>query len=82
MEAGMCDGLALGHCVLCFAEASEAEVARCEMPVPHELEAALLDEIGGKGETVVAFALLRWGGSPARDRLRIGQLDANAPLLG
>src|ERR1035441_205149 len=51
--------LALGHCELCFAGASEAEVARCEMPVPHELEAELLDEIGVKGETVVAFALLR-----------------------
>ena len=59
MEAGMGGGMALGHCELCFAGASEAEVARCEMPVPHELEAALLDEIGGKGETVVAFALLR-----------------------
>jgi Fe-S-cluster containining protein len=59
MEAGQGDGMALGHCELCFAGASEAEVARCEMPVPHELEAALLDEIGGKGETVVAFALLR-----------------------
>ncbi|MGD0902849.1 MAG: YkgJ family cysteine cluster protein [Terracidiphilus sp.] len=59
MEAGMGGGMALGHCELCFAGASEAEVARCEMPVPHELEAGLLDEIGGKGETVVAFALLR-----------------------
>jgi hypothetical protein len=29
------------------------------MPVPHQLEAELLDEIGAKGETVVAFALLR-----------------------
>jgi hypothetical protein len=55
----MGDGLALGHCELCFAGASEAEVARCEMPVPHEFEATLLDEIGAKGETVVAFALLR-----------------------
>jgi len=53
------EGLALGHCELCFVGASEAEVARCEMPVPHELEAGLLEEIGVKGETVVAFALLR-----------------------
>jgi Fe-S-cluster containining protein len=59
MEAEAGGGLALGHCELCFAGASEAEVARCEMPVPHELEAGLLDEIGVKGETVVAFALLR-----------------------
>jgi Fe-S-cluster containining protein len=59
VEAGGGVGLALGHCELCFVGASEAEVARCEMPVPHELEAALLDEIGMTGETVVAFALLR-----------------------
>src|ERR1017187_7087095 len=55
----MGDGNALGHCELCFAGASTAEVAACEMPVPHELEAGLLDEIGAKGETLVAFALLR-----------------------
>jgi len=59
MDAKAGDGQALGHCELCFAGASEAEVARCEMPVPHELEASLLDEIGMKGETVVTFALLR-----------------------
>lgn len=59
MDAEAGEGLALGHCELCFVGASAAEVARCEMPVPHELEAALLDEIGAKGETVVAFALLR-----------------------
>jgi hypothetical protein len=29
------------------------------MPVPHELEARLLAELGQKGETVVAFALVR-----------------------
>lgn len=49
----------LGHCELCFHGASEAEVRACEMPVPHELESALLDEVGETGETVVAFALLR-----------------------
>jgi Fe-S-cluster containining protein len=64
MDAGIGEGLALGHCELCFAGASESEVARCEMPIPHELEARLLDEIaassiGARGETVVAFALLR-----------------------
>ncbi len=64
MDAGTGGGLARGHCELCFAGASESEVARCEMPVPHELEARLLDEIGensigARGETVVAFALLR-----------------------
>jgi Fe-S-cluster containining protein len=55
----MGEGDALGHCELCFVGASDAEVANCEMTVPHELEAELLNEIGAKGETVVAFALLR-----------------------
>jgi Fe-S-cluster containining protein len=50
---------ALGHCELCFVGASESEVAACEMPVPHELEEKLLSQIPAKGETVVAFALLR-----------------------
>jgi Fe-S-cluster containining protein len=52
-------GDALGCCELCFVGASEAEIAACEMPLPHELEAKLLDEIPSQGETVVAFALLR-----------------------
>jgi Fe-S-cluster containining protein len=49
----------LGHCELCFEGASEAEVAACEMNLPHEREAALLDEVEAMGDTVVAFALLR-----------------------
>ena len=48
----------LGHCELCFTAATEDEIAACAMPVPHELEAQLLEEIGRDGETVVAFALL------------------------
>jgi Fe-S-cluster containining protein len=52
-------GDALGHCELCFQGASEAEVAACEMGVPHALEAELLQEIGEAAETVVAFALLK-----------------------
>jgi hypothetical protein len=48
----------LGHCELCFIGATPAQVAACEMPVPHDLEAELLDEIGSPAETVVAFALL------------------------
>ncbi len=48
----------LGHCELCFIGATPEQVAACEMPVPHALEAELLDEIGSKDETVVAFALL------------------------
>jgi Fe-S-cluster containining protein len=53
------DRPALGHCELCFHGASEAEVAACEMPVPHELEQELLDQVEESGETVVAFALLK-----------------------
>jgi len=49
----------LGHCELCFIGATPEEVAACEMPVPHEMEAKLLEEIGEKAETIVAFALLR-----------------------
>jgi Fe-S-cluster containining protein len=50
---------ALGCCELCFAGATEAQIAACEMPVPHELEEKLLAELAPEGETVVAFALLR-----------------------
>jgi len=53
------EGHALGHCELCFVGASTEQVAACEMPVPHELEADLLDEIEETAETVVAFALLQ-----------------------
>jgi Fe-S-cluster containining protein len=55
----MGDGDALGHCELCFHGASEAEVKACEMSIPHELEAEVLDEVGAAGETLVAFALVR-----------------------
>jgi Fe-S-cluster containining protein len=48
----------LGHCELCFVGATEEQVSACEMPVPHELEAELLAEIGAGGETVVAFAII------------------------
>jgi Fe-S-cluster containining protein len=54
-----CEGL--GHCELCFVGATPEQVAACEMPVPHELEAELLKEMGTNAETVVAFALLRGG---------------------
>ena len=59
MAADTAEGNALGCCDLCFVGVSEAQIAACEMQVPHELEAQLLDEIGSDGETVVAFALLR-----------------------
>jgi Fe-S-cluster containining protein len=53
------DGEALAHCELCFIGATPAEVLDCEMTVPYDIEAELLDEIPSKDETVVAFALLR-----------------------
>jgi hypothetical protein len=49
----------LGHCELCFIGATPEQVAACEMPAQHALEAELLDEIGSKDETVVAFALIK-----------------------
>src|SRR6202011_2094899 len=38
-------GDALGCCELSFHGATEDEIAACEMPVPHDLEASLLSEI-------------------------------------
>ena len=55
----MGEGDGFGHCELCFERATEEEVAACEMQIPHALEAELLDEMATRGETVVAFALLR-----------------------
>jgi Fe-S-cluster containining protein len=50
---------ALGHCELCFHGATPEQVAACEMPVPHEFEGELLNQIGSQAETTVAFALLQ-----------------------
>jgi hypothetical protein len=66
MEAGSGEEEALGHCELCFAGASADEVAACEMPVPQAMEDRLLDELGARSETVVAFALLRSAGKGSR----------------
>ena len=52
------DGEAMAHYELCFTGAEAAEVLACEMMVPHDLEAELLEEIPMKEETVVAYALL------------------------
>jgi Fe-S-cluster containining protein len=54
----------LGVCELCFDGATDEEVAACEMhPDPNNLEAALLKELestaGARGETIIAFALVR-----------------------
>jgi Fe-S-cluster containining protein len=61
--AGVGDTEPLGHCELCFTGATPEQVAACEMPVPHELESQLLEEIGTKQETIVAFALLSSNGT-------------------
>jgi Fe-S-cluster containining protein len=53
METG-----ALGCCELCFTHADPAEIAACEMPVPHDLEENLVAELVDSTETVVAYALL------------------------
>jgi len=51
----------LGHCELCFIGADSEQVAACEMPVPHDLEARLLEEVADGSETVVAYALIGGG---------------------
>ena len=53
------EGDALGCCELCFIGATDDEIAGCEMQVHQELEEQVLAKMGGAGETVVAFALLR-----------------------
>jgi Fe-S-cluster containining protein len=50
---------ALGCCELCFTQASNEEIAACEMQVPHDLESSLLEELGDAFETVVAYALVK-----------------------
>ncbi len=52
------EGAGLGCCELCFIGASDEEIARCEMPVPHEIESDVLAEMNDQRETVVAYALL------------------------
>ncbi|HEX4756762.1 MAG TPA: YkgJ family cysteine cluster protein [Terracidiphilus sp.] len=59
MQAPDDDSKHLAHCELCFDGATTQEIAACEMPVPHQLEQELLNEISPAGETVVALALLR-----------------------
>lgn len=53
----MNEGEALGCCELCFVGASEVEIAACEMRLPHEFEASLVNQTSRPGETIVAFAL-------------------------
>lgn len=49
---------ALACCELCFTTADDEEIAACEMPVPHDLKNEIIDEIGDRRETVVAYALI------------------------
>jgi Fe-S-cluster containining protein len=49
---------AVGVCELCFQGASDAEIAACEVDIdPDGLESVLLNELGPRGETIIAFAL-------------------------
>ena len=52
-------GCPLGICELCFKGASDEEIAACEMEVPCTLHQQLLEGLPSRGETVVAYALLR-----------------------
>ncbi len=52
----------LGVCELCFQDATDEQIAACEMEVdPDDLESELLDELedttGVRGRTIIAFAL-------------------------
>jgi len=58
VDSGMDNEPALAHCELCFIGATQAQIAACEMPLPHQLEASLLEQIPNPGETLIAFALL------------------------
>ena len=49
---------AVGICELCFHGATDQEIAACEVEVdPDDLESTLLDQLGLRGDTIVAFAL-------------------------
>jgi Fe-S-cluster containining protein len=57
-------GEAAGICELCYQGASDEEIAACAVEVdPENVEAELLRQSGGEGETLVAFAIC--GGGPA-----------------
>jgi len=52
-------GEGLACCELCFIGATTEQIAACEMHPPHDLEEDLIAETRDRGETIVAFALLR-----------------------
>jgi hypothetical protein len=52
----------LGVCELCFQDATNKEIAACEMkPDPEDLESVLLEKLEkateSKGKTIIAFCL-------------------------
>ena len=58
-----CGSDAVGVCELCFEDASDDEIAACEVEADVDaLESALLEELGkttaARGQTIVAFALV------------------------
>jgi Fe-S-cluster containining protein len=61
METG-----ALACCELCFTAAGNEEIADCEMTVPHDIEARIVDGLGDASETVVAYALVKPAGAAGR----------------
>ena len=83
----MGDGDALGCCELCFVGATEDQIAACEMPIPHDLEAEIVHQLEETGEalpqpeTVVAFAAAAMTGAP-HDKLEVGKPNVNPSLLG
>jgi Fe-S-cluster containining protein len=49
---------AVGTCELCYAGATDEQIAECQVEIdPGGLEERLLDELGERGQTLVAFAL-------------------------
>jgi Fe-S-cluster containining protein len=49
---------AVGACELCYAGATDEQIAQCGVEIdPGGLEAQLLDEMEDRGQTIVAFAL-------------------------
>jgi Fe-S-cluster containining protein len=63
-----CGSEAVGVCELCFREASDEEIAACQVEIdPQGMESRLSDELerttGAHGQTIVAFALVAAGAS-------------------
>jgi Fe-S-cluster containining protein len=57
---------ALACCELCFTSASDEEIAACEMPVPHDLESQIVEQMCDDAQSVVAYALVKPGAALGR----------------